>query len=314
MNDDAFDELLARAARRYNAPPEAPREAMWARIEAARAGREAAAAVGHDGAAGPTAPAEPRAVVPLRPRRVSRRALWMSGIAAALVVGFALGHLRWGGERSGSGGPPSQVAAQPAAVDASPDRSGGGPAEEAATERRAAAPPTSVAGGTPSLGGIADGRAAAREPVVADAAARGSGEVGGTAAARMVAVPRSAVGEERDRLAFFRVAAQSTLVQAEVLLTSVRTAPAADSAEYRRLAEWGRQVLSSTRLLLDSPAAADPALGPLLSDLELVLVQVVELADDRETGRELIDGAVRQRDVLPRLRSAVPPSRGVVGS
>ena len=36
MNDDELDERVRQAARAYNAPPETPREAMWARIEAAR--------------------------------------------------------------------------------------------------------------------------------------------------------------------------------------------------------------------------------------------------------------------------------------
>jgi len=67
-------------------------------------------------------------------------------------------------------------------------------------------------------------------------------------------------------------------------------------------------LLLTTRLLLDSPSASDPGLRNLLEDLELVLVQVVQLqkehAPARRTEMELIQQALDQRDVIPRLRSA----------
>ena len=65
-------------------------------------------------------------------------------------------------------------------------------------------------------------------------------------------------------------------------------------------------LLLTTRLLLDSPASADPRFRTLLEDLELVLAQVVRL-QSVESGEELelIRQALEQRDVLPRLRSAV---------
>ena len=67
-----------------------------------------------------------------------------------------------------------------------------------------------------------------------------------------------------------------------------------------------KDLLSTTRMLLDSPAASDPRLRALLEDLELVLAQVVRLQADR-SGNELdfIRQALEQRDVLPRLRTAV---------
>jgi hypothetical protein len=65
-------------------------------------------------------------------------------------------------------------------------------------------------------------------------------------------------------------------------------------------------LLLTTRLLMDSPASADPRFRTLLEDLELVLAQVVRL-QSAESGEELelIRQALEQRDVLPRLRSAV---------
>jgi hypothetical protein len=68
------------------------------------------------------------------------------------------------------------------------------------------------------------------------------------------------------------------------------------------------ELLLTTRLLLDSQSASDPALRNLLEDLELVLVQIVRLEDERDRARrtelELIQQALDQRDVIPRLRTA----------
>lgn len=68
------------------------------------------------------------------------------------------------------------------------------------------------------------------------------------------------------------------------------------------------ELLLTTRLLLDSQSGNDPAMRNLLEDLELVLVQVVRLEKEWEPSRrtelELIQQALDQRDVIPRLRSA----------
>src|SRR5207253_5533267 len=79
---------------------------------------------------------------------------------------------------------------------------------------------------------------------------------------------------------FYRLAAAQTLTQAEALLVAYRASdvPQRDPAAARQLGSWGRHVLSSTRLLLDSPAGDDPQLPPLPDDLELVLVQIIGLS------------------------------------
>ena len=65
-------------------------------------------------------------------------------------------------------------------------------------------------------------------------------------------------------------------------------------------------LLLQTRLLLDSPAAADPAFRALLDDLEIVLAQVVRLDARRDPMEvDFLHEALEQRDVLPRLREAV---------
>ena len=64
-----------------------------------------------------------------------------------------------------------------------------------------------------------------------------------------------------------------------------------------------RDLLATTRLLMDSPQARDPRLRALLDDLELVLAQVARLPR-RAAAPDvyLIDETLDQREVLPRLR------------
>ena len=88
-----------------------------------------------------------------------------------------------------------------------------------------------------------------------------------------------------------------------IALPSEVKAGRADEAYVNRAGE----LLSRTRLLLDSPAASDPQMRNLLEDLELVLAQVVRLQNNTtsRTELDLISRALEQRDVIPRLRTAV---------
>jgi hypothetical protein len=72
------------------------------------------------------------------------------------------------------------------------------------------------------------------------------------------------------------------------------------------VASQAAQLLSTTRLLLDSPAARDRRVKELLEDLELVLAQVARLpATRRRDELALINEALTDRDVVPRIRSVV---------
>jgi hypothetical protein len=73
-----------------------------------------------------------------------------------------------------------------------------------------------------------------------------------------------------------------------------------------RFSSQASEMLSTTRLLLDSPAASDPRFKELLQDLELVLAQIARLHGGRGPEEiELIKDAVEERDVVPRIHSAV---------
>ena len=104
----------------------------------------------------------------------------------------------------------------------------------------------------------------------------------------------------------YTVAAARHLTEAEAMLTAFK----GDLSQGRMDAEisaWGKDLLSNTRLLLDSPAANDPVRRKLLQDLELVLVQIVQLSPKSPArDRDLIKGALTDDQVLTRLRTAIP--------
>jgi Putative zinc-finger len=104
----------------------------------------------------------------------------------------------------------------------------------------------------------------------------------------------------------YRVAVAQHLDRTEALLTSFR-AEAASGQVDAHVGAWADEMLSNTRLLLDSPAAADPRLKGLLEDLELVLAQVAALPRHNEnTEVDLARRALDESRVLPRMRTLVP--------
>ena len=108
----------------------------------------------------------------------------------------------------------------------------------------------------------------------------------------------------------YSVAAAQHMTEAEAMLTAFK----GDLSQGRmdtQIASWGKDLLSNTRLLLDSPAAQDPVRRKLLQDLELVLVQIVQLSPGASArDRDLINGALSDDQVLTRLRTAIPLQKG----
>ena len=103
----------------------------------------------------------------------------------------------------------------------------------------------------------------------------------------------------------YREQATQYLGQTAALLISLPAAGAPDRSD-ARFAGKAADLLVTTRLLLDSPAAEDPKLRGLLEDLELVLVQIARLRVERnKSDLDLIHQTVEQGDVLSRLNSAV---------
>jgi hypothetical protein len=271
MTEDNFEEFLKRAAQSYNAPPaRTPREDMWSAIQAQRA-------------------AGPRVIYgggsPMREtsgRRFGSR-IWMGTAAAAvlfLVTGVGIG--RWSA-RSNTG----SVAV--------------------------VSPPKP--GSTPTLTG---------EPLITTAPDGGAVEPSKTSggeskASTSLGVARAGDGKRPDLIrgnetpanstpaSAYQLAAVRHLSEAEALLTSFRTRSNADQQMDAQLGSWARELLSNTRLLLDSPVANDPQRRPLLEDLELVLVQIVQLSPgSTPQDRELIEKTLQHDHVMTRLRTAIP--------
>jgi hypothetical protein len=277
MTEDNFEEFLKKTAQGYNAPPaRVPREEMWSAIQAKRA-------VG------------PRVVYggglatgDVRRKRFGAR-VWMAGAAAALVlVATGVGIGRWS-----AGSSPASTVATRAPVQ---------PAQEPRVEASGVAP-------------SADAQVVAANPASNDASSnsgrRGSGaarptsrrESSGSNETRVAAgVPSSASSGSA-----YQLTTISHLSEAEALLTSFRARSTADQQMDAQLGTWARQLLSNTRLLLDSPVANDPQRRPLLEDLELVLVQIVQLSPgSTPQDRDMIEKTLRQDHVMTRLRTAIP--------
>ncbi|MBC7790078.1 MAG: hypothetical protein H7Z74_09035 [Anaerolineae bacterium] len=262
--NDRFDDMLAEAARSYNAPPETPREVMWNSV---RQGLEEQRST----AFGDLSNLEnsDAKVTPLRaPRRDWLR--WAAGMAAALVIGFGIG--RWqGADRADVTGSTARGQDTRGSVATASPRAPGSP-----TDSR----PESTA--SPRAG---------------------------------IRSTDPAITRERSTSSAYQIAAIQHLTQMEVLLTSFRSEAQGGRVMDDQLSVWAADLLGTTRLLIDSPAGEDQRLKRLLEDLELVLAQIAQLGP-RRAGQEveMINEAVEWRNVLPRLRSAIPAGSVVAGT
>ena len=117
------------------------------------------------------------------------------------------------------------------------------------------------------------------------------------------AAPMAAAGSGAPSAAY-RVAAAQYLARTEVLLTDFRAATARGRLDPQFLA-GAHELLTTTRLMLDSPAAQDPQLAALLQDLELVLAQIAQLSAEprRRDEIDFINQGLTQSRVLTRLRA-----------
>jgi len=130
----------------------------------------------------------------------------------------------------------------------------------------------------------------------------GIGRMGWLAGARPAAVTAPAAPGTA-----YRVVAAQYLVRTEALLTDFRAVSRGGRLDPQFVGA-ARDLLTTTRLMLDSPAADDPHLAALLQDLELVLAQIAQLPDEpgRQDDMDLINQDLTQRSVLTRLRAATP--------
>ena len=290
MMDDQMDRTIDQAAAEYNRPPEAPREAMWRTIEARRA------------ATATPAIAPDVRIIPFR-RRATRFAVPV-GVAALLALAFGLG--RFSADDTGS--LPAPIAIEQPASGQSGARDSVAMGQAAGPAELATAPsdPSDPTG--------------TREAPVSDSPSRRAAEPQSRPATeppsrqsadpptRRAAEPQS--GQATDALA---LAAREHLAQAESFLVLFRASLNAGQQVEPVVPATARYLLASNRLLIDSPAANDPGMRRLLSDVELVLAQIAQMPAEGadSTDEQLITDGIEQRDLLLRIRTAAGTARGM---
>ena len=276
MTEDKFESFLKKAAQEYNAPPSrVPRDEMWSAIQAKRA-------------AGPRVVYGGGATYETGHRRFGTR-VWLGAAAAAmLLVATGVGIGRWTAAPNStkvatSVVTPPVIVTPPGATDGSePAPGAAGGAQTSASEQ-----------GTVSRGHTER--------------SGGNRSVSGNAGRSNPSILRNGNQTTASPSSAYQLTAVQHLSEAEALLTSFRTRSNADQQTDAQLGAWARQLLSNTRLLLDSPVANDPQRRPLLQDLELVLVQIVQLSPgSTPQDRELIEKTLKQDHVMTRLRTAIP--------
>ncbi len=279
MTEDNFEEFLKKTAPDYNRPPaRAPRDEMWSAIQAKRA-RGPRVVYGGGLASGGVS--ERRFGSPVW--------LGVAVAAALLLVATGVGIGRWTAPRNTRANvarnvPPRPTVAETrrqtdnvASAEGGPQTVNPSPGEGS----RAATQPRAVAISRPMRNGDSD------------------------ANRTRVATNGSPLPDSPGPA--YQLTAVRHLSEAEALLTSFRARSTSDQQMDAQLGAWARQLLSNTRLLLDSPVANDPERRPLLEDLELVLVQIVQLSPgSTPQDRELIEKSLQQDHVMTRLRTAIP--------
>jgi hypothetical protein len=285
MSEDKFEDFVKKAAESYNLPPvRTPREEMWSAIQAKRS-------------AGPRVVYGGGSVRQHSERRFGSR-IWVGAAAAAvllLATGVGLG--RW----SAAGDPSRTVVAPPPQNGnprvVSPPDAGSNAPSETNTAIASTGSGTEQSGTGTRSGSVTRPGAEQENSRIASGAQRG------------VLPPSPGAGTS----SAYQLTAVRHLSEAEALLTSFRTRSNTDQQMDAQLGTWARELLSNTRLLLDSPVANDPQRRPLLEDLELVLVQIVQLSPgSTPQDRELIEKTLQHDHVMTRLRTAIPagPQRG----
>ncbi len=100
-----------------------------------------------------------------------------------------------------------------------------------------------------------------------------------------------------------QVAAAEHLRRVETFLTVFRAEARAGRVRGDDYVVPARSLLTSTRLLRDTPATDDLTLRALLDDLEIVLAQIAQYTGDRADELAFIDQGIEQRSVLLKLRA-----------
>jgi hypothetical protein len=117
--------------------------------------------------------------------------------------------------------------------------------------------------------------------------------------------PAVATTETRGPSVALAGATMQHLNRTETFLTGFRM-EAGMSQPDTALVSGARDLLNTTRLLLDSPGQSDTRTRALLEELETVLVQVAQLQNEPTEEAKLLARQLDEQGVLPRLRVSIP--------
>lgn len=118
------------------------------------------------------------------------------------------------------------------------------------------------------------------------------------------AVAAAADVAEPDGLVF-RIVATEYLARTDAFLSLFRVEARLGTADIE-VAGWARELLTTARLMMDSPAAEDAMLRELFEDLELILVQIAQYTSGESSAElDFIEQGIEERAVLLRLQAAL---------
>lgn len=287
-HEDAGDPLIAAAAA-YHEPPAAPVEDMWARIEAAWALRSGAPEGAREAGLDelPAAPWSAPAET-ARPTGRARITRWATAVTVAASLVIGIAIGRSSVGDAGTAGPGM------AAGDSSPDAPAAGTTTVA--DPGAEGPTPDDAGAEPLESRL---RLASIDPEGREPA--GSGETGPGGAR-----PATTPSRPSSRDVAMRYATAQHMGRAETLLT-VFQAGLEEDDDSAALASWAKRLLGETRLLLDSSDPRSARQRALLEELELVLAQIAGLSPQApEFERDMISHGIERQGTIARLRAASP--------
>jgi hypothetical protein len=148
---------------------------------------------------------------------------------------------------------------------------------------------------------------AAASLIIGVLAGRMSARIGGASANEMMAAGNQPAEASMvsDVSRPYQGTTEEVLGRSAVLLAALRSSDI-KKIDAGQMSNQATLLLNRVRLLLDSPAANDPQVQNLLLDLETTLAQIARMQPSRgKTDINLINEAVAQRDIVPRIQSVV---------
>ena len=112
----------------------------------------------------------------------------------------------------------------------------------------------------------------------------------------------------------FSFAAVDHLLQADAFLSAFRIEARSGGTDVG-VGGWARELLTTTRMMMDSPAGDDVEMRELLEDLELVLVEIVGYEERQSASElELIENGMDEGAIQLRVRARLSRNAEAFGA